>query len=133
MKFNYKKLWFLPLGIALAALLVALVMYLWNWLMPVIFGLTKIGFWQAAGLLFLAKLLFGGHWGGHHSCRPSHKGFGHHKHLHNRMHERWMNMSEEDRNAFIQQRMNRFHHHPFGPSDCWKNEEKPTNEPGKNN
>jgi hypothetical protein len=34
------------------------VMWLWNWLMPVIFGLTKINFWQAWGLSVLCSLLF---------------------------------------------------------------------------
>jgi hypothetical protein len=41
-----------------------LVMVLWNWLMPAIFGLGKIGFWQAFGIVLLSKLLFGG--SGHH-------------------------------------------------------------------
>jgi hypothetical protein len=31
---------------------------LWNWLMPVIFGLTKISFWQSYGLLLMAVCLF---------------------------------------------------------------------------
>lgn len=35
-------------------------MYLWNWLMPAIFGLTTITFWQAIGLCLLSKILFGG-------------------------------------------------------------------------
>jgi hypothetical protein len=34
-------------------------MLLWNWLMPTIFGLTKITFWQAFGLCFLASCIFG--------------------------------------------------------------------------
>lgn len=34
-------------------------MLLWNWLMPAIFGLTVITFWQALGLLALSKILFG--------------------------------------------------------------------------
>ena len=34
-------------------------MYLWNWLMPELFGLGTIGFWQALGIGLLAKLLFG--------------------------------------------------------------------------
>jgi len=42
------------------------VMLLWNWLMPAIFGLGKITYWQAFGLVILAKLLFGA--------------FGHHRH-----------------------------------------------------
>ena len=31
---------------------------LWNWLMPVIFGVTKVNLWQAWGLTFLCSLLF---------------------------------------------------------------------------
>jgi len=37
-----------------------LVMILWNWLMPTIFHLGEIAYWQAFGLVILAKLLFGG-------------------------------------------------------------------------
>ena len=33
-------------------------MMLWNWLMPAIFNLPEIGFWQACGLQLLATLLF---------------------------------------------------------------------------
>ena len=33
-------------------------MILWNWLMPIIFGLPEIGFWQACGLQLLATILF---------------------------------------------------------------------------
>jgi len=36
------------------------VMLLWNWLMPMIFGLTTITFWQAVGIVLLARLIFGG-------------------------------------------------------------------------
>jgi hypothetical protein len=32
-------------------------MWLWNWLMPVIFGLPTITFWQAVGLYLLAGVL----------------------------------------------------------------------------
>ena len=35
-----------------------ILMWLWNWLMPVIFRLPLIGFWQALGLLALATILF---------------------------------------------------------------------------
>ena len=53
----------------------AIAMVLWNWLMPVIFGLTTISFWQAFGIVLLAKLLFGfGGIGGHdHDCKPGGK------------------------------------------------------------
>ena len=51
---------FLVLVIAFIASLVFAwpVMLLWNWLMPVIFGVTKVTFWQAWGLTFLTGLLF---------------------------------------------------------------------------
>ncbi len=45
---------------ALALLFGYVVMLLWNWLMPAIFGLGMITFWQAVGIVILAKLLFGG-------------------------------------------------------------------------
>jgi hypothetical protein len=32
--------------------------FLWNWLMPTIFKLTAITFWQAWGINFLAMILF---------------------------------------------------------------------------
>ena len=32
-------------------------MLLWNWLMPEIFGLKTINYWQAAGLMALANLI----------------------------------------------------------------------------
>jgi hypothetical protein len=45
--------------VILVALLLGLpLMILWNWLMPTIFGLPTIGFWQAVGLNFLASILF---------------------------------------------------------------------------
>ena len=35
-------------------------MLLWNWLMPMIFGLTTLTFWQSFGLMLLASSLFKG-------------------------------------------------------------------------
>ena len=32
---------------------------LWNWLMPEIFGLTKLSYLQSLGILVLSKILFG--------------------------------------------------------------------------
>ena len=53
-------------GILFVGLFSLLVLLLWNWLMPVIFGLTTITFIQAFGLLILSKILFFGfHRGGH--------------------------------------------------------------------
>ena len=51
------------LGIAFAvvfALVFGIVVkLLWNWLMPAIFGLGEISYWQAFGIVILSKLLFG--------------------------------------------------------------------------
>jgi hypothetical protein len=38
-----------------------LVKELWNWLLPPLFGLPQVTFWQALGLLALCRILFGGH------------------------------------------------------------------------
>ncbi|MFZ4521031.1 MAG: hypothetical protein ACOYNC_04970 [Bacteroidales bacterium] len=67
-------------GIAFAFLFGAVVMWLWNWLMPVIFHLGVISYWQAVGLAILGRLLFGSfHHGSHH--RGNHK-MGPWKHWH---------------------------------------------------
>ncbi len=66
------------------------VMWLWNRLMPVIFGLHAISFWQALGLLVLSKILFGGFHGRH--------GFGGGWRM--RLIERWEQMTPEEREKF---------------------------------
>jgi len=49
------------IGITLLALIFGIfVKWLWNGLMPVIFGLPEIGFWQAVGLVVLCHIFFGG-------------------------------------------------------------------------
>ena len=47
-------------GIFFAGLFSLIVFLLWNWLMPPIFGLTTINYFQAVGLLILSKILFFG-------------------------------------------------------------------------
>jgi hypothetical protein len=47
-------------GIGLAALFGFFVMLLWNWLMPDLFGLKTLTYWQAWGLLILSWILFKG-------------------------------------------------------------------------
>lgn len=45
-------------AVVLMGLLTALpIMWLWNWLMPEIFGLVTITFWQSLGLALLSSLL----------------------------------------------------------------------------
>lgn len=91
----------LIIGVVVFIALGLLVMSLWNALLPAILGVKSIGFWQALGLLVLSRILFGGlgfHGGMFGMARR-------------RMHERWMQMTPEQREAFIQQRREGFGHH----------------------
>jgi hypothetical protein len=71
-------------GLALAVLLGFLfgyfVMLLWNWLMPALFGIKAITYWQAFGIVILAKILFGGT-GGHGGYGGRHRKWKH-RHWH---------------------------------------------------
>ena len=80
---------FILFAVAAALALSFVVMSLWNWLMPPLFGLHLIGFWQALGLLAISKVLFGGfrRWGGGMQWRG-------------RMMERWAQMTPEEREKF---------------------------------
>jgi hypothetical protein len=57
-------------GIVFVGLFSLLVFLLWNWLIPSIFGLPAINYFQAVGLLILAKILFFGFHGrsSHNHC-----------------------------------------------------------------
>ena len=80
-----------------------IVLHLWNWLLPPLFGWRLITFWQALGLLVLCRILFGGH-GWHGSGRSSFR---------RRMKDRWEHMAPEERERFRQRMRERF---GFGPS-----------------
>ncbi|NLI22609.1 MAG: ABC transporter permease [Clostridiales bacterium] len=47
-------------GFGLGLLFGWIIVWLWNWLMPMIFGLPVITFWQGVGLFILSKILFSG-------------------------------------------------------------------------
>jgi len=51
---------FALLGAGMLFLFGWVVMVLWNWLMPEIFGLKRISYWQGWGLLALSTILFKG-------------------------------------------------------------------------
>lgn len=89
-------LFFVLMGVAMTAV----VMVLWNWLMPALFGLTVITFWQALGVLVLSKILFGGFMGkrGGHCCHGGHN----HYAWKEKFKSKWQNMSEEDRRKWEQ-------------------------------
>ena len=69
-----KMIFFAPLAILGMLLFLSIggesVKLLWNWLMPQIFDLRPVTFWQAIGLLALCRILFGG-FGRHASYRSS--------------------------------------------------------------
>ena len=93
---------FAAFAIVFTAVFGWLVMSLWNWLMPALFGLRLITYWQALGLLILSKILFGGFRG-----RP-----GNHMRWRQRMMERWEQMTPEEREKFRQSMRGRCG--PFG-------------------
>ena len=66
------------------------VLQLWNWLMPAIFGLPALTFWQAVGLMALCWILFGGLRGG----RTFQRGWRH------SWEGRWQRMTPEERERF---------------------------------
>ena len=82
-----------PLGIAVfVAIFGEVVMHLWNWLLPPLFGWRQIGFWQALGLLVLCRILFGG-FGGQGSGGPKSR---------KNSSENWGRMTPEEREQFRQ-------------------------------
>jgi hypothetical protein len=104
-----KKKWFFIapaaiVGIVLFAFIGGeLVLQLWNWLLPPLFGFRQITFWQAFGLLALCRILFGRsgwHRAGHSNFRR-------------RMKERCANTTPEERERFRQAMRERW---SFGPS-----------------
>lgn len=80
-----------PLVIGVFVIFVAIggqvVMHLWNWLLPALFGWREITFWQALGLLALCRILFGGSGGGGIARSNSRR----------RVAERWEKMTPEER------------------------------------
>jgi hypothetical protein len=69
-----------------------IVMRLWNWLLPPLFGWRLITFWQALGILLLCRILFGSH-GPRGPRGPNFR---------RRMRERCSNMTPEERERFRQ-------------------------------
>ncbi len=105
---KWKKLLFIAPAAILGILLFIViggevVLLLWNWLVPSIFGWRQITFWEAIGLLALCRILFGG-FGSHRSRRSNIRG---------RIAERWGHMTPEERERFRQGMRARC---GFGPS-----------------
>jgi len=116
--FYERRAWFIPLiPFAIAGFLAlagVVVMSLWNALIPVIFHLGVITFWQAVGIFILCKILFGFGRGGRGGGRGP---WGRH-----RMEDRFKNMTPEEKERFKEQVKNyrcggwgRGERHPFDP------------------
>jgi hypothetical protein len=91
-----KLIWIAPLAIVGMLLFIfiggEIVLHLWNWLLPPLFGWRQITFRQAIGLLVLCRILFGGV-----SGRGLHRSYSG-----RRMAERWEHMTPEEREKFRQ-------------------------------
>lgn len=90
-----KLIWIAPLAILGIVVFITIgteiVLHLWNWLLPSLFGVREITFWQALGILVLCRILFGGSgWRGG-SIRSN---------MRRRMEERCEGMSPEEREEF---------------------------------
>jgi hypothetical protein len=107
---GWKMIFIVPLAMLAMLALVAIggevVMKVWNWLLPPLFGWRQITFWQALALLVLCRILFGGH-GWHRSGRSGFR---------RRMEERCGQMTPEERERFRQRFRERFaERFGFGP------------------
>jgi ABC-type multidrug transport system fused ATPase/permease subunit len=79
----------------------AIVMLLWNAIIPNVTGALAVNFWQAMGLLVLCRILFGGfRFGGHHGHKPPF--------MHPSIKNKLMDMSDEEREQFKNQWKERF-------------------------
>ncbi len=74
--------------VGVAAALSGVVMFLWNAILPETVGVKPLNFWKAAGLLLLAKILFGGLGSGR-----GHRSNGKKHHWKNK----WMAMNPDER------------------------------------
>jgi hypothetical protein len=94
--------------LAMIAVFSVAALFLWNALMPEIFGLAVLSYWQALGLVVLARILFGGLGPGRFGAFGARGGF----HQGNPFREKWLKMTDDEREEFV--RNNRgFRNHPF--------------------
>ena len=70
----------------------AIVMFLWNAILPSLLNLNSITYWQAVGLVILCKILFGSFRPGRSNGRPP---FGR-----SHLKDKWATMSEEEKVRF---------------------------------
>ncbi len=109
---------FLFIAAAMITLMGLVTMYLWNWLIPEIFGGNTITFIQAIGLIVLGKMLTGVMtWGPRGWGRHNH--WQHRGHWRERMEAKMANMTPEEKERFKQ-----YYYDRCG----WKTQRKTTEE-----
>lgn len=96
--FNWKKrgMFFFMFMLAGFFAIGGVVMLLWNAILPEILHTPQINYWQALGLFVLSRILFGGfHFRKPYNRRPPF--------MNAQFKEKFMNMSDEERQQFKQQ------------------------------
>ena len=91
-----KIIFFAVVAIAFALAVGWIVMWLWNAILPSVANVKPLTYWQAVGLLVLSRILFGG-FGGSRKWEKQSRRF---QNRGGRWREKWMNMSEEERQEF---------------------------------
>lgn len=100
-KYVGMKIAFAFMAIAFVALFGLVVMLLWNWLMPMIFGLPELTYLQAAGLLLLSKIFFSGGW------KKGHRGPGGRSWKNHYM-SKWASMTPEEKERMKEKYRNKY-------------------------
>lgn len=91
-RFGNRKPFFILLFIGFLFLMPAVVMWLWNGLLPEIIGVKMITYWQSMGIIVLSRILFGSFgFGGGHRKRPF---------ANRQWKDKWMEMSEDEKKQF---------------------------------
>jgi hypothetical protein len=80
-------------GILFVSVISLVLMLLWNWLMPLLFGIKVINYLQAVGLLILSKILFSGIGMQHRNHDRKHEDW--HRKFHAEFEKSMNNMSKE--------------------------------------
>jgi Ca2+/H+ antiporter, TMEM165/GDT1 family len=122
MKNRFKFCFLIPLGVlAFLALFTFAVFALWNGVLTDVLPVKAISYWQALGILVLAKILFGGF--------PHRRG-GPCGHFRERMmSKRWESATPEQREQMREEMRRRFGDWPHPPWCC--SDEKESETPGK--
>ncbi len=88
---SIKKVFIVLFFAAAMAGMVAVLMLIWNAILPKVIGVTEVNYWQMLGILFLSRILFGG----------SKLGSGKSKHRkRSQMREKYQSMTDEEKEAF---------------------------------